>query len=178
MTPVMVVVVAALEAGAAVKKSKPIFDGLVLIIMNKEFSITITAQNDIPEIIAFLIQNKLPAEDVAENIRFWIIKDGERIIGTIGLEVFGEYGLLRSLATDAEYRKTGIAAALIDSLFIYSATRQLHEIYLLTETAEAYFQKKGFGKIDRNDAPEILRSSTEFSTVCPVSAVCMKKNVT
>lgn len=50
-------------------------------------------------------------------------------------------------------------------------------MYLLTETAEKYFNKKNYQVITRNEVPQALFQSSEFSHVCPVSATVMKKDL-
>jgi amino-acid N-acetyltransferase len=50
-------------------------------------------------------------------------------------------------------------------------------MYLLTETADKYFSKKGYSTITRGEVPDELKGSSEFSHVCPVSAVVMKKEL-
>jgi len=59
---------------------------------------------------------------------------------------------------------------LIDRL----ASRGLREFYLLTTTAEAYFRKRGFSKIEREEVNPQLLQSHEFQDACPASAVCMR----
>jgi N-acetylglutamate synthase-like GNAT family acetyltransferase/protein-tyrosine-phosphatase len=125
-----------------------------------------------------LQQNKLPTEDINDLSHFFIVKEDKKIIGTIGLEVYGDSGLLRSMATDAAYRNRGIAASLVAVLFQHARELGLKEIYLLTETAEKYFEKKGFHKIERNIVPEAVKQSKEFSHLCASTAIAMKKEVT
>src|SRR5262245_66105437 len=41
----------------------------------------------------------LPPEGIEETITyFWVAREGERIVGTVGLEVYDDLALLRSLA--------------------------------------------------------------------------------
>jgi amino-acid N-acetyltransferase len=47
----------------------------------------------------------------------------------------------------------------------------------LTETADKYFNKKGYRAIAREQVPEQIKASSEFNHVCPVSAVVMKKGI-
>ena len=132
---------------------------------------------DLQEIKQLLQQNKLPVEDIADLSHFFIAKKGKKIAGVIGLEVYNQYGLLRSMVTDANYRKYSIASSLVDKLFQYAVELGLKEMYLLTETAEQYFQKKGFHTIERDNAPKAIKQTKEFSHLCPSSAVVMKKIV-
>lgn len=133
---------------------------------------------DIADIIKLLQKNNLPSDDISfATQHFWIVKDGEKLIGVIGLEVFNEYGLLRSMATDSEYRNKGIATMLVNGLFAYAQKEGLKEIYLLTETAETYFSNKGFRNVNREDVPNAVKASKEFSHLCPSTAIVMKKQV-
>ena len=93
------------------------------------------------------------------------------------MEQYDEYGLLRSMATDPAYRNNGIASSLVATLFNYGKSLGLKEMYLLTETAENYFAKRGFQKINREETPAAIRQSAEFSHLCPSTAVVMKKEI-
>lgn len=121
---------------------------------------------------------QLPIEDISKDLRhFFVVKENERIIGTIGMEKYGELGLLRSMATDLQFRNQGIASQLVEELFRHAKKMGIRTMFLLTETAESYFLKKGFEKIKREEAPDAIKQSTEFSHVCPSSAVLMKKEI-
>jgi arsenate reductase len=140
--------------------------------------IQLASKEEIDSVIKLLEKNKLPIEDIQPGSQqFWIIKAGDTIAGVIGLEVYGNYGLLRSMATAEKFRNKGLASLLIDELFTFAREAGLKEIYLLTETAEKYFERKGFERISRDNAPEEIKQSKEFSHVCPASAAVMKKPV-
>lgn len=133
---------------------------------------------DIANIIDLLKKNNLPTEDISPGQqKFWIVKDADKLIGVIGLEIYGEFGLLRSMASDYAHRNKGIAGLLLSELFGYAKKEKLKKIFLLTETAEKYFEKKGFQKVSRDEVPEPLKASKEFSHLCPSSATVMKKEV-
>ncbi len=146
--------------------------------METRFIIQSAEATDLAAIITLLQQNKLPIEDIADGQQqFWLVKDGESIAGAIGIEVYGNYGLLRSMATDEAYRNKGIAAILIDGLFEFARKQKLTAIYLLTETAKKYFEKKGFVTVKRDDVPVELKQSKEFTHLCPSTAIVMKKDI-
>lgn len=132
---------------------------------------------DLPAITALLQANKLPIEDLDGQQLLWTATEAGVLAGVIGLEIYGRYGLLRSMATRENCRNKGIAALLIAQLFDYAKENHLKEIYLLTETAEKYFSGKGFLAVTRDAVPEEIRGSGEFSHVCPASAVVMKRPV-
>jgi amino-acid N-acetyltransferase len=129
-------------------------------------------------IISLLRSEKLPVSDLPPDLpQFLMAIDNGHVVGGIGLEIYERNGLLRSLVVKPEYRSMKIAAGLISELEKLARDQGLHAIYLLTETAPDYFLKKGYDIIPRSDAPESLQQSSEFSHVCPTTAVLMRKNL-
>lgn len=120
----------------------------------------------------------LPYTDIEKHIdNFVFIDDGNRLIGCVGLEVYGDFALLRSLAVDKEYQNQGWGKNLTKQILQYAQARHVKELYLLTTTAESFFQKLGFKTVNKNAAPEIIRSTGEFSSLCPSTAVLMYKEI-
>jgi amino-acid N-acetyltransferase len=128
------------------------------------------------EIKTLLRTQKLPVDDLPERLdNFVVAFDSDEVIGVAGLEVYGNNGLLRSVAVATAYRNQGIAAKLINEIETRAATQGLTELFLLTETASEYFAKEGFDRIDRDNIAPQVKQSSEFSHVCPISAIAMKK---
>lgn len=146
--------------------------------MTDSIRINSAGPSDYNAVCALLSQQNLPIKDIGEELpHFFVVKENELLLGVIGLELYGEFGLLRSMATDPAYRNKGIASSLVTELFDYGKRIGLKEIYLLTETAENYFTRKGFQKLKREEAPASIRQSAEFSHLCPTTAVVMKKEI-
>ncbi|HWB28035.1 MAG TPA: arsenic resistance N-acetyltransferase ArsN2 [Chitinophagaceae bacterium] len=142
--------------------------------------ITISPANDKyrQEIIALLDAENLPVADLPSILdNFVIADDGGAIIGVAGLEVYNNYGLLRSLVVSKLYRSNNIAGQLVKAIEDKAEVLGLTAIYLLTETAPGYFTRKGYETITREQVPEAVKASSEFSHVCPVSAIVMKKTL-
>jgi amino-acid N-acetyltransferase len=59
----------------------------------------------------------------------------------------------------------------------YASRLKLNNIYLLTTTAENFFKKYGFANADRTKAPDAIRTTSEFSSLCPSTAVFMYKEL-
>lgn len=155
-------------------------DNSLLIIMNTmpEIKIRPANRNDFDAIAKLLSAEKLPVDDIDRSLtNFFAAVDGNKIVGAIGLEVHGEYGLLRSMIVNSVYRNKGIAGKLVQRLFEQAQSLSLREIYLLTETAEKYFINKDFKPVSRDNVPEAIKQSQEFSHVCPSTAVVMKKEI-
>ncbi len=50
-------------------------------------------------------------------------------------------------------------------------------LYLLTTTAKDFFNKEGYIVVNRDEVPEPIKNSSEFSSVCPSTAIVMKKEI-
>lgn len=128
------------------------------------------------EIKSLLQSQNLPAEDLPHVLTdFYAAVDEGNLIGLIGMERYSHYGLLRSMVVHPDHRNKGIAEALVTQLEQGAKSTGITEMFLLTETADKYFSKKGYTIITRDAVPAELKSSSEFSHVCPVSAIVMKK---
>ncbi len=131
---------------------------------------------DLSLIKELLESHHLPVEDIdTSEISFSLIKEGPDLLACAGVERFEELGLLRSVAVKAELKGKGIGSELIDAVLVQAKSQGIKTMYLLTETAASFFRKKEFTKTERSEAPESIKQSSEFSGLCPVSAVLMKK---
>ena len=95
------------------------------------------------------------------------------LVASAGIEVYGEDGLLRSVAVAEAHRNSGLGDALVLNRLQWAAKRSLRAIYLLTLTAPDYFAHRGFWQVDRDSVPEPLRASAEFQGACPATAIVM-----
>ena len=130
------------------------------------------------EIIDLLQSQQLPVADLPLILTdFFVAKDAGKIVGVVGMERYGALGLLRSMAVHPDYRNQHIAASLVEELEKRAQSVGIQTIYLLTETASGYFSRKGFITAERDQVPDAVRSSSEFSHVCPVSAMVMVKDL-
>jgi len=103
--------------------------------------------------------------------------DNDELVGAIGLEMYGSYGLLRSLAVHPGFRNKNIAGKLVEQIEKLTVAEGLKSIFLLTETAQNYFSRQGYHIINRSEIPAEIQQSSEFSHVCPQSAIAMKKDL-
>jgi amino-acid N-acetyltransferase len=110
---------------------------------------------------------------------FLIVTDESTLTlcGVVGLEIKGNIGLLRSLAVAGAYRRQGLATQLVPKIEAYARSKNIDSLYLLTMTAEDFFSARGYHKTDRASAPPALQETTEFKSLCPQTAVCMKKHL-
>lgn len=132
-------------------------------------------QSDYEAVVGLLQAANLPLAGVLRTLAgFYVAEDRGRILGAVGLELHGTDGLLRSAVVDPAARGTGLGHALVGRLLGDARERGLEAVYLLTTTAERWFPRFGFSRIERDDVPDQVRASVEFREACPASAVVMR----
>jgi len=133
---------------------------------------------DLPLIKRLLKENNLPHEDIPAKIDFlFMASSNSQVIGIGGVELYGQYGLLRSLAVDKPFQGKGNGKALCEKLIQDAKMKGVKEMYLLTTTADGFFKKIGFEKTKRDNVPDAIKNTTEFRDLCPVSSTCMRKRI-
>ncbi|HEU5076946.1 MAG TPA: arsenic resistance N-acetyltransferase ArsN2, partial [Polyangiaceae bacterium] len=132
-------------------------------------------QDDLAAVRTLVVAADLPDHDLSAHFPqgYVVARAGGALVGVAGLEVHGEGGLLRSVAVAPTHRSRGVAQALVADRLKAAEGLGLLGVYLLTTTAPAYFVRLGFAQIPRDSAPDALKRSSEFASVCPASAVCM-----
>jgi amino-acid N-acetyltransferase len=141
--------------------------------------IMIRARPPHASVVALLAAEGLPISDLTEphlQHFFFTGADGAPS-ALVGLELYGEVALLRSLVVSSEARTQGLGYALVRHAEEYAATHQVSAIYLLTTTAESYFERRGYQRIDRATAPSAIQSTREFASLCPSSSALMIKRL-
>lgn len=131
--------------------------------------------SDFKATLGLLRAAQLPTADIsAEHLSFAAEKNGQ-ILGVIGLESFSNIALLRSLVVSESARGDGIGPMLVSALESSCIGNGVTELWLLTIDAHAFFEKLGYSIIGREKAPTVIRTTQEFSSLCPGDAVLMNK---
>lgn len=128
-------------------------------------------------VLALLVAAGLPSEGVADGFPagYVVFRQGGVLAGVAGLEAYGGAGLLRSVAVTPSLRGAGLGRRLVEERLEAAHQRGLSHVYLLTATAPDYFRRLGFREVPRASAPEALRRSPEFASICPGSAICLAR---
>jgi amino-acid N-acetyltransferase len=138
-------------------------------------TIRVAAPGDFAGVVRLLEAADLPTAGLDRSLPdFLVAEESGRVVGAVGLEVYGDCALLRSAVVDAGRRGSGLGIDLVDSLLQRAETRGMREIYLLTTTAEHFFPRFGFVKISRDDVAPAVRASEEFRGACPDFAIAMR----
>lgn len=98
-------------------------------------------------------------------------------VGCIGVERYGDVGLLRSAVVVESERGQGYGAAAVRELEAAARDAGVSELYLLTTTAERFFTDLGYEAVDRESIPSALDASAEVSDLCPDSATVMRRSL-
>lgn len=144
--------------------------------MNIEFKKT--SPEKVAELLSLLQKANLPVNDIGEKVELFSLENNEDIIGTAGLEIEGQIGLLRSISVIESQKGKGYGHLIVQNLETYAQTQNIKELYLLTTTAKDFFEKKcNYDVVERVNVPTEIQNSQQFASVCPASAVVMKKSL-
>ncbi len=121
----------------------------------------------------------LPVTDLAADGLgdFVVASSNDSVVGFIGLEAYAGIGLLRSLVIRPDLRKLGVGRRLVAELEALARRRGIAELWLLTVDAQRYFEELGYVLQERASAPDAIRRTAEFATLCPGDAALMNKRL-
>jgi amino-acid N-acetyltransferase len=136
------------------------------------------AATDLGEIHELLRSVGLPTEGLEPFLDTVLVSRSRgRIIGCAALEVYGAVALLRSVAVDAGWQGRGLGADLEEKARGLARSRGVRELFLLTTSAADYFARRGFTRCARDEVPDAVKQSIQFTSQCPASAVVMRRAV-
>ena len=132
---------------------------------------------DLGVISSMLDRAGLPTADVGPALLpgFLVARDASGVCGAVAVETLGPMALLRSLVVAPEARSKGIGARLVRAAEDLAADRGLAPVYLLTTTADGYFQRRGYRPVSSETLPPEVRNSREFQVLCPDTAIVLAK---
>ena len=137
--------------------------------------IRLASATDLIDIETMLVAASLPVEGVADHVTtFRVATRGGRVIGSAGVELYGDAGLLRSVVVRPDAQGQGVGAALTHEIVADVKRANVRELFLLTTTAPAYFQRLGFEQVSRQSVPSTLQASAELQGACPATAIVMR----
>lgn len=121
----------------------------------------------------------LPCADIDDGLvaHFFAVRLAGEVAGIAGLEPHGRVGLLRSLVVRDSIRGSGLGTELVAEAERRAGAQGIDTLYLLTDTAADYFRRLGYHDCPRDAAPEAIRHTGEFATLCPDDAAFMCKRL-
>ena len=135
-------------------------------------------RTDLPAVRALLADASLPLDGVDEAFRHGVVAiSGGEIVGAAAVEPYGAHGLLRSVVVAASHRGTGLGRALVEAAEEVARGLGVRDLYLLTETATAWFPRLGYETLPRDAAPVMVAASVEFTVSCRDTGVLMRRRL-
>jgi amino-acid N-acetyltransferase len=141
--------------------------------------LTIESRPSLSAAIQLLDAAQLPTEDLtaAHCEHFFFAGSPTEPTGLVGLELFGNVALLRSLVVAPDRRGTGEGSALLRHAEDHARAQGVGTLYLLTTTAESFFARHGYQRAPRGSAPAAIRATREFAGICPASSAFMMRQL-
>lgn len=134
--------------------------------------------SDRPAIESLLTAGSLPLQGLERALGSAVVaRDSAGVVGCAAVEPYGSVGLLRSVCVEPEVRGTGLGQRLVAAAEGLAAEQGISELYLLTETAEAWFPRLGYMATTRATVPAALTASPEFIDACPEGAAVLHKRL-
>lgn len=134
---------------------------------------------DWPSVARLLSMHDLPLEAAQAHLSTFVLAfdAAGHLAGVAGLECYGDAALLRSVAVDPACQGQGLGRQITEAALYLARQQDVQRLYLLTTTAPDFFARLGFERIDRADVEAPVRQSVEFTTLCPASAVVMRRTL-
>lgn len=105
--------------------------------------------------------------------RFVVAIEEDEMVASSGAELKRGAALLRSVAVHPRHRGRGLGRRMVREMLDRITFRGIKEIYLLTEEAAGFFEKRGFRPVDRSTLPAAFESSARRQN-CSERATCMR----
>ena len=140
----------------------------------KNIDISSAIQEDMRCILTMLEGAALPLSGVSdESSNFLAARHDGDVLGGVAMEDHGSDVLLRSLVVSPAAWNRGIGTQLVNALLDLARGQTKHRVYLMTTTAETFFERFGFQKIPTESLPAGIRTSEEFDGCCAAGASTM-----
>lgn len=136
--------------------------------------------HDEAALLELLAVAELPSEDLTPEMLedFLVAHLDGRLVGSAGLEHHEDVGLLRSVAVEEAHRGTGLGKKLVEAMEEQAREAGVRDLYVLTTTAEGFFAGLGYKTAARERAPEAIKTTEQFSKLCPSTSAFMVKPLT
>lgn len=126
---------------------------------------------DVDKLNDFLSDAEVGTEGIEEFIEYFLILEDQegRIQATLGIEPFGDHGLLRSLVMSPRLKEHDLLI-MIEQIFRLAKERNLSSVYLATNKTKSldFFSIMGFQKEEREQLPRELLQSKHVEHILSV----------
>jgi len=147
--------------------------------MKQTLLIRPAAIEDLEAAKRLLTECDLPVDGLDQQFgeAFSVAEYDGQVVGVGGIEICGSHGLLRSVAVTSTRQGESVGEALVRDRLAWAESKGLSRVFLLTTSAAGYFERFGFRSLGRDAVPSEIKKSSEFSSICPGSAIVMVRSV-
>ncbi len=125
--------------------------------------------DDLPTIEALLAEERLPPQGLREHLgSFFVLEDDGRVVGSAGLELYGEAALLRSVVVTPEMRGRGLGERLTEAALAKAKKEGARRVYLFTFSAADFFARYGFRDLSVDDFDSAMADSFQVRAVTTI----------
>lgn len=117
----------------------------------------------------------MPISDLSDGDTTYFALPGGAAFG--GIAGTGADRLLRSVVVPEATRGAGIGPCMVAALESEAKRAGADRLWLLTTDAAGFFDRIGWRTADRTDAPDAIRGSAQFASICPASATLMVRDL-
>lgn len=122
--------------------------------------------NDLYSIKQMIQEAGIDDSGVEQGLKhFFVIEDVSKegdspfLVGTVGLEVYPPYGLLRSFVLKKEAWNVKVYLRMMEVVLTYASNLSLKQIYLFAKEASPLLEQLGFLEISPKELPDSIRAS-------------------
>ncbi|SFS34829.1 GNAT family N-acetyltransferase [Marininema halotolerans] len=131
------------------------------------FTVRRAKPEDISEIEKLLLHAGLNERGIEEHLPFFLVVEDPtfeptRLVGTAGMEVYGNRGLLRSFVMENHSWNAKSALELIETVLAFAKKSGLTEVYLLAGISGNIFEHFGFRPVVWEEVPLEIRESNHL----------------
>jgi arsenate reductase len=132
-------------------------------------------QGDLEALVGLISECGLNAEGIGATYPagYAVVDSAGELVGAAGVEIYGEDGLLRSVTVAADRRGSGLGALLVRNRLQWAVEQRLRAVYVLTLASARFFERLGFWRVEREEAPEGIRGSELFRSARPTTAALL-----
>jgi amino-acid N-acetyltransferase len=131
-------------------------------------------ENDWPLLAGLLAGTGLSTVGAREHLKHFLLAfDEHGLIGCAGMEKYGNYGLLRSVAVVEAERGQGYGQTLVEKQLLKAQQEGVRHVVLFANGADDFFQKFDFTATRRETIPATVKDSVEFKFALPESTAML-----
>lgn len=134
--------------------------------------------SDLDTVLSLLSASDLTTSGLREDADLVLVAVGaDGVAACAAIETDGSDALLRSVAVVHAGRGAGLGTKLVARMEQEARNLGVQRLYLLTTTAENFFESLGYRRTDRERVPEVVRASAEFSACASAGATAMCRSL-